>query len=49
MINIAKLSKNQKRIQTLIKKGVSKSQIAKIFGALRATLRKFINRFERQI
>lgn len=39
-----KLSKNQKRIKKLLDKGVSKSQIAKIFGVQRATLRKFICR-----
>lgn len=39
-----KLSKNQKRIQNLLAKGVSKSQIAKIFGVQRSTLRKFILR-----
>lgn len=39
-----KLSKNQKRIQTLLNKGVSKSQIAKIFGVQRATLRKYLLR-----
>ena len=43
-----KLSKNQKRIQALIKKGVSKSQIAKIFGALRATLRRYMLRLQTQ-
>ena len=43
-----KLSKNQKRIQTLIKKGVSKSQIAKIFGVERATLRRYMLRLQTQ-
>ena len=43
-----KLSKNQKRIQTLIKKGVSKSQIAKIFGVERATLRRYMLRLQAQ-
>ena len=43
-----KLSKNQKRIQTLLKKGVSKSQIAKIFGVERATLRRYILRLQAQ-
>ena len=43
-----KLSKNQKRIQTLLKKGVSKSQIAKIFGVERATLRRYILRLQTQ-
>jgi len=41
-----KLSKNQKRIQALIKKGVSKSQIAKIFGVERATLRRYMLRLQ---
>ncbi|MBR1915434.1 MAG: master DNA invertase Mpi family serine-type recombinase [Alphaproteobacteria bacterium] len=44
-----KLAKNQKRIQLLLQKGVRKSKIAQIFKVERATLRKFINRFERQI
>lgn len=39
-----KLSKNQKRIQKLLEKGVSKSQIAKIFGVQRSTLRKYLIR-----
>ena len=39
-----KLAKNQKRIQALLSKGVSKSQIARIFGVQRATLRKYILR-----
>lgn len=39
-----KLAKNQKRIQTLLKKGVSKSQIARIFNVERATLRKYLLR-----
>lgn len=39
-----KLAKNQKRIQTLLAKGVSKSQIARIFNVERATLRKYILR-----
>lgn len=43
-----KLSKNQKRIQTLLKKGVSKSQIAKIFGVERATLRRYMLRLQAQ-
>ena len=43
-----KLSKNQKRIQALIKKGVSKSQIAKIFGVERATLRRYMLRLQAQ-
>ena len=43
-----KLSKNQKRIQSLLKKGVSKSQIARIFGVQRATLRKYMLRLSTQ-
>lgn len=43
-----KLSKNTKRIQNLLAKGVSKSQIARIFGVQRATLRKFILRLQRE-
>lgn len=39
-----KLAKNQKRIQNLLAKGVSKSQIARIFGVQRATLRKYLLR-----
>lgn len=39
-----KLAKNQKRIQTLLAKGVSKSQIARIFNVERATLRKYLLR-----
>ena len=39
-----KLSKNQKRIQKLLEKGASKSQIAKIFGVQRSTLRKYLIR-----
>ena len=41
-------SKNQKRIQALIKKGVSKSQIAKIFGVERATLRRYMLKLQAQ-
>ena len=37
-----KLTKNKKRIKLLLARGVSKSQIAKIFGVQRATLRNFI-------
>lgn len=39
-----KLAKNQKRIQTLLAKGISKSQIARIFNVERATLRKYLLR-----
>ncbi len=43
-----KLAKNQIRIQRLLAKGVSKSQIARIFGVQRATLRKYILRLSSQ-
>ncbi|MBO4294934.1 MAG: recombinase family protein [Alphaproteobacteria bacterium] len=39
-----KLAKNQRRIQSLLQKGISKSQIAKMFNVERATLRKYIHR-----
>lgn len=39
-----KLSKNTKRVTNLLSKGVSKSQIAKILGVQRSTLRRFIDR-----
>ena len=39
-----KLSKNSKKIRNLLAKGVSKSQIAKILGVQRSTLRRFIER-----
>ena len=39
-----KLSKNRQKIQNLLSKGVSKSQIAKIFHVQRATLYEFIRR-----
>lgn len=39
-----KLSKNTKRVTNLLSKGVSKSQIAKILGVQRSTLRRFIER-----
>lgn len=39
-----KLSKNTKRVQNLLSKGVSKSQIAKILNVQRSTLRRFIER-----
>lgn len=39
-----KLSKNTKKIQKLLSKGVSKSQIARIMGVQRSTLRRFIER-----
>ena len=39
-----KLSKNAKKVQNLLAKGISKSQIAKILGVQRNTLRRFIER-----
>mgnify|MGYP000264174016 CR=1 FL=1 len=39
-----KLSKNAKKVRNLRAKGISKSQIAKILGVQRSTLRRFINR-----
>lgn len=39
-----KLAKNQKRICHLLSKGISKSQIAKIIGVQRSTLRHFIDK-----
>jgi DNA invertase Pin-like site-specific DNA recombinase len=39
-----KLSKNSKKIRNLLSKGISKSQIAKILGVQRSTLRRFIER-----
>ena len=39
-----KLSKNAKRVRNLLAKGISKSQIAKILGVQRSTLRRFIAR-----
>ncbi len=39
-----KLSKNTKKVYNLLSKGVSKSQIAKILGVQRSTLRRFIER-----
>ena len=39
-----KLSKNAKRVRNLLSKGISKSQIAKILGVQRSTLRRFIDR-----
>ena len=44
-----KLSKNAKRVQNLVNKGLSKSQIARILGVNRSTVRHFIDRFELQI
>lgn len=39
-----KLSKNTRKIKNLLAKGISKSQIAKILGVQRSTLRRFIER-----
>lgn len=39
-----KLSKNARRVRNLLAKGISKSQIAKILGVQRSTLRRFIDR-----
>lgn len=39
-----KLSKNAKRIHTLLQKGISKSQIARILGVGRGTLRRYLDR-----
>lgn len=39
-----KLSKNARKVQNLLAKGISKSQIAKILGVQRSTLRRFIER-----
>jgi DNA invertase Pin-like site-specific DNA recombinase len=39
-----KLSKNTKRVRDLLDKGVSKSQIARVMGVQRITLRRFIKR-----
>ena len=39
-----KLSKNSRRIRKLLEKGLSKSQIARILGVNRGTLRRFLDR-----
>lgn len=39
-----KLSKNARKVRNLLAKGISKSQIAKILGVQRSTLRRFIER-----
>ena len=39
-----KLSKNAKKVRNLLAKGISKSQIAKVLGVQRSTLRRFIER-----
>ena len=41
-----KLSKNMKRIQDLLKQGMPKAQIARIFGVQRMTLSRFIDRMK---
>lgn len=43
-----KLMKNQKKIQNLLNSGISKSQIARILGVERSTLRRFLTRIEIQ-
>ena len=43
-----KLSKNKQRIQKLLEKGLSKSQIARILGVGRGTLRRYLNRMQTQ-
>ena len=44
-----KLSKNTRKIKNLLAKGISKSQIARILGVQRSTLRRFIERNLSQI
>ena len=39
-----KLSKNTRKIKNLLAKGISKSQIARILGVQRSTVRRFIDR-----
>lgn len=41
-----KLSKNAQKVRNLLAKGLSKSQIAKILGVQRSTLRNFISRMQ---
>lgn len=43
-----KLSKNSKKIQKLLEKRLSKSQIARILGVNRGTLRRYLNRLQAQ-
>lgn len=43
-----KLSKNAKKVKNLLAKGISKSQIARILGVQRSTLRRFIERMFQQ-
>lgn len=42
-----KLSKNSRRIRKLIEKGLSKSEIARILGVNRGTLRRYLDRQEK--
>ncbi len=42
-----KLSKNSRRIRKLLEKGLSKSQIARILGVGRGTLRRYLDRIAR--
>ena len=42
-----KLSQNAKRIQRLIKEGLSKSQIARVLGGGRDTLRRYLDRLNK--
>ena len=44
-----KLAKNTRRIQKLLQKGLSKSQIARILSVNRSTLRRFLLRSELEI
>ncbi len=43
-----KLSKNSRRIRKLLEKGISKSEIARILGVGRGTLRRYLDRIDRQ-
>lgn len=43
-----KLSKNQMRIKNMLSKGASKSQIARLFGVERATLRRYLRQLQSQ-
>lgn len=43
-----KLSKNSRRIRKLLEKGLSKSQIARILGVGRGTLRRYLDRIATQ-
>ena len=42
-----KLSKNSRRIRKLLEKGISKSEIARILGVGRGTLRRYLDRISR--